>query len=134
MKKTIIFISFSCLSLLIAFVIGISDHPPGILLCYASAASLILAFVHKWRRLRSFLILLGVSIAGFLMFVFLHNFFYALAEYSSNIIILKILFEFLHVITFITAIFLFPAALFVAIVAILIIVSLGFLTKQISKI
>ena len=124
MKKTIIFFSISGLSLLMAFVIGISDNPPGILLCYVSSASLILVFIHNWTRLRSFLILLGTSIVGFFLFVLLHNLFYALAEYSSNIIILKSIFDFLHVITFIIAVILCPAALFVAIIATLIIACL----------
>lgn len=54
-------------------------------------------------KLRKFLILTGVSAAGFFVSIFLHNFLYALAIVASNIVILKYLFEFLHVTFFIIA-------------------------------
>jgi len=53
---------------------------------------------------RKFLLLTGVSAAGFFVSIFLHNFFYALAIVSSQIVVLKYIFEFLHTVFFLLAI------------------------------
>jgi hypothetical protein len=55
-------------------------------------------------KLKVFLLILGFSSAGFLVFSVLHNFFYALAIVSENIIVLKYIFEFLHVASFLISI------------------------------
>ena len=53
---------------------------------------------------KTLLLLTGISALGFLVFVILHNLFYALSMLASNIIVLKSLLEFLHVAFFIIAI------------------------------
>jgi len=57
---------------------------------------------------RKLLMLTGVSAAGFFVGIVLHNFLYALAIITSHIIILKYIFEFLHVIFFILATIICP--------------------------
>lgn len=59
-------------------------------------------------KLRKYLLLTGVSAISFFMFVFLHNVFYALAEVSGNIIILKYLMKAFEVTFFLTAILICP--------------------------
>lgn len=59
-------------------------------------------------KLKKFLILTGVSAAGFFVGILLHNFLYALAIIASHIVILKYIFEFLHVTFFIVATFICP--------------------------
>jgi len=54
-------------------------------------------------KLKKFLILTGASAAGLFVGILLHNFLYALAIITSHIIILKYIFEFLHVTFFIIA-------------------------------
>lgn len=55
-------------------------------------------------KLKTFLILTGVSAICPLVFSILHNFFYALGMISSHIPVLKYLMEFLHVAAFLIAI------------------------------
>jgi hypothetical protein len=102
-----------CVLLLVAFIVGISDNPPGLALCYLATVSLILAFVHTWRKAWKFLILLGASVIGFAVFAILHNVFYALAEISSDIVVLSQMLKFLDAASFLIAIFVFPAGLLI---------------------
>jgi len=55
-------------------------------------------------KLKKFLILTGISATGFFISIILHNFFYALAILTNQIIILKYLMEALHVVFFIISI------------------------------
>jgi hypothetical protein len=57
---------------------------------------------------RKLLILTGASATGFLVGVILHNLLYALAIITGHIIILKYIFEFLHVAFFILAVVVCP--------------------------
>jgi len=60
------------------------------------------------RKLKKFLILAGASAAGFFVFVFLHNLFYAFGVIVSSIAILRYLMEILHATFFLVAIFACP--------------------------
>ncbi len=68
---------------------------------------------------KKFLLLTGASAAGFFVFVFLHNAFYAISTVTGDIMILNYLIEGLGVVFFITAVF---------------ICSLGFLTGMVGSI
>ncbi|MBW2991307.1 hypothetical protein KY348_06425 [Candidatus Woesearchaeota archaeon] len=69
------------------------------------AALLFLSWKSKVKgRLKTFLFLTAISAVGFLVSVFLHNFFYALGMIAANITVLRILMEVLHVTFFIIAI------------------------------
>ncbi len=107
-KVTLVLVTICCVSLTVAFFIGISDNLPGLLLCYVAVIALILAFVHTWRRVKSFLILLGASLIGFPLFVILHNLFYGLGQVAADIIVLGYLLEFLHAVFFLVAIMVCP--------------------------
>jgi hypothetical protein len=107
-KVTLVLVTLCCVSLIVAFLIGISDNLPGLLLCYIAVTALILAFVHTWRRVKSFLILLGASLIGFPLFVILHNLFYALGQVAADVIVLGSLLEFLHAVFFLVAIMVCP--------------------------
>ncbi|MDY6875894.1 MAG: hypothetical protein SWK90_06805 [Chloroflexota bacterium] len=107
-KVTLVLVTLCCVSLIVAFLIGISDNPPGLVLCYIAVTALILAFVHTWRQVKRFLILLGASLIGFPLFVILHNLFYALGQVAADVIVLGTLLEFLHVVFFLVAIMVCP--------------------------
>lgn len=68
-------------------------------------------------KLKTFLILTGASATGFFVFVFLHNFFYALGILTEHIIILKYLMEVLHVGFFIIATIICPLGFLISIIA-----------------
>jgi hypothetical protein len=108
-KTTFILLAICGASLAITLFIGISDNPPGILLCFLAAIALILAFVHTWRKAKYFLILLGVSLIGFFVFVVLHNLFWSLGQMAEDITILKNLLNFIDAVSFLVALLVCPA-------------------------
>jgi len=112
-RVTLLWVVICCGSLMSAFIVGISDNLPGLALCYIAAISIILAFVHAWRKVMYFLILSGASLVGFFVFVVLHNVFYGLGQISADIIVLSQLLEFSHVAFFLIAIFICPAGLLI---------------------
>ena len=57
---------------------------------------------------RKLLILTGASAAGFFVSILLHNLLYALAIVAGHIVLLKYVFEFLHIVFFILAIVVCP--------------------------
>lgn len=118
-KITFVWLAISCLSVIAVFIPAIGQAPggglslTGSLLSLLAAGCVVLAFVHTWCKLWKYLSLLGASIVGFGIFVFLHNFFYALAEVTSNIVVLHYLLEFLHAGSFLIAILVCPGAFLV---------------------
>ncbi len=115
-KATFAFLAIAAISLVIAFIIGISDNPPGIALFYIAVSALILAFVYRWREVKKFLILLIASVIGFPIFAVLHNLFYALAELSSNISVLYQLLGFFHALFFIIALIVCPPGILIGVI------------------
>ena len=67
-KVTFILLAIFCASMIAVFFTGLSGNWYELSLCYLAAIALILAFVHTWRRVKYFLILLGASLIGFPFF------------------------------------------------------------------
>ncbi len=130
-KVTVGLVVLCCVSLLAAFIVGISDNPPGLALCYLATVSLFLAFVHTWRKVKYFLILLGSSVIGFAVFAVLHNVFYALAEISSGIVALNQVLKFLDAASFLVAIFVCPAGLLIGAIGSVVMAVAYFKKKQV---
>lgn len=105
---TLALIAAGCAFLAAGLVIGIGDNPPGLALVYLAVSAWIAAFAHRWRRVKSFLILLVASLVGFPLFVVLHNVFYALAEVASDVVGLSQVLVFLEVVFFLIAIVVCP--------------------------
>ncbi len=87
-----------------AFLIGVSDNPPGILLLYAGLSCLAGAWVWNWRSPRDFWVLLLLSLAGFPIGVIMHNLLYALGTAVSGIRFLFVIVEFLGAFFFLVAV------------------------------
>jgi nitroreductase len=101
---------------LIAFLIGVSDNPPGIILMYLALICLAAAWVWGWTAPRKFWILLTISLAAFPVGAILHNLFYALGTLVSDIQILEGLLGFLEGTFFLVAVVAFGPAAVVALV------------------
>jgi hypothetical protein len=99
-----------------AAVIGISDHPPGIALLYLGSGALLLAVVHRWRRVQQFARLLVAGVIGFPVLVVLHNAFYALAELCRGTPAVTWPLEALHAGCFIGAVIVCPTAVVAGVV------------------
>ena len=83
------------------------------LLAYTATAALVLAFVHRWRKSRKFLILAAASVAGFFVFAVLENLSYALGQMAADASFGRHLGEFFHGFFFCIAILIYPAGVFV---------------------
>ena len=84
---------------------------PMIIFALLGGALLFLTLKKKVKKpLKTYLMLTGASSAGFFVFVFLHNFFYALGIIFEN---LSFLFEILHATSFIISVVVAPV-LFIA--------------------
>jgi len=76
-------------------------------------------FAHREEnknRLRSFLLLTGISASGFFICILLHNVFYALGTLLIDTIILKYLIDFLGTIFFLLAVLVCPLSFLVGVV------------------
>ncbi len=112
-KATIILAGVFCALLLAAFLIGVSDNIPGIVLCYLAATIPVIAMVYTRQDAKKYLILLGASAGGFFIFVLLHNGFYALGTITNHIAVLTHVIDAFSVASFCIAVFLCPAAFLV---------------------
>jgi hypothetical protein len=77
LKKTttLILLVLSVIFVVCAIIIGISDNLPGIMLCFLGCVSFILSFSYSWRKPKPYLILLIISLIGFVVLVILINIF-----------------------------------------------------------
>ena len=107
-RATLVLIAMGCGFLAAALLIGVNDNPPGLALVYLAVAAWILAFARRWRRVRSFVILLGVGLVGFLLSVILHNLLYALSELAADMVVLSRVLGFLGVVFFIFGVLVCP--------------------------
>ena len=89
-----------------------------------SLLGIVLIFLTLKRKikgiLRKLLLLTGASAAGFFIFVFLHNAFYALGIITSHIALLNYLMEVLHVVSFIIAIFVCPLGFLIGMMGVIV--------------
>jgi len=81
----------------------------GALLLLMGGALVVMTLKQKVEgKLKKFLILTGVFASGYIIFVVLHNLFYALAEITHHITLLNFLMNAFEVIFFLAAIFVCP--------------------------
>jgi hypothetical protein len=107
-RWTLGLLAAGCVFLAAGLVLGVADNPPGLALAYLAVSAWILAFAHRWRRVKSFLLLLAASLVGFPVLVVLHNLFYALAEMAAGIAGLRQVLGFLEVVFFLLAVLVCP--------------------------
>lgn len=110
---TLALIAAGCVFLAVALLIGISDNPPGLVLCYLAVTAFILAWVHTWRTVKRFLILLVASLIGFPVFAILHNVFYAFGEMASGVKVLAPMLTSLEVLFFLMGVLVCPPGILV---------------------
>jgi hypothetical protein len=132
-KEVFILAGIFCALVISAVIVGVGDNIPGIVLCYLAAVVLVVTATRTWRKTKRFLILLGASVIGLFVFVFLHNAFYALTMLTSHIAALSHSLEVFHVISFIIAVFLCPTTFLVGAVGSIVCVIMGRRKKQRDK-
>ena len=104
-RMTLILLVLSVIFLVGAIIIGISDNPSGILICFLGCILFILSFSHNWRKPKPFIMLMIISFIGFIVLVILINIFEG--RLSGK------LFDILGTFTFIVATLLCPAGIII---------------------
>lgn len=112
-KVTLVFFIAGIVMTVTSLIMGISDNLPGIILLYSGLTVILLGFVHHWRSLKKFLVLLGISFGGFILFVILHNGMYALSIMTADIAVLKQILDIIGGAFFIIAVLVCPVGVVV---------------------
>ena len=112
-RLTLSLLALAIVSTTIGLIVGISDNPPGIIILYAGIILLIVSLVYIWRKIRSFRILLVVSIVGVPVFSVLHNIFYGIAELTSDVKLLSETLNFFDAMSFLIALIICPSGIIV---------------------
>jgi hypothetical protein len=110
-RHTVLWLAIGIGLLMLALVFRVRSNTLGLALLYLGVTALLLAVVHRWRRPKPFLILALSSLVGYPVLVVLHNFFYAIASFNTEVPPLRWPAEFLHVACFLGAMLLCPAGL-----------------------
>jgi hypothetical protein len=112
-RVTLLLIAAGLAFLAVAHLVGIPDNPPGLALVYGAVTAWIVALAHRWRRVRSFLILLVASLLGFPVAVVLHNLLYALGTLVTDVALLRLPLGWLEVAFFLLAVLVCPPGVLV---------------------
>ena len=115
-RWTIALLVLGCAFLAAGLVILTRDSPLGLVLVHLAVFSWIVAFAHRWRRVKSFFILLVASLAGFLLLAVLQKVLYGLAESASEVVVLVQVLGYLELVFFLIAIFVCPSGVLIGVV------------------
>ena len=118
-KSNLVILAVAVSLVIVGFILSSICNLLAVTLIYSGVVIGVITYIHCWRDPLSFLILIGLSIVGFPVFVVLHNAFYAFGEISKNIFLLKNIFEILHALFFIIAVVICPTGLFIGIIGLL---------------
>jgi len=102
---TLILAATGVLGVILAFVVGVDEDLPGLLLLGAASTALVLAFAHAWRETKKFVTLLFVSVGGMFALGFLAHVLDALAKLSADVVALSRVLDLLAVLFFYVAVF-----------------------------
>jgi len=119
-KSTLSIVFLSVVVVIGGLMISSIHNSLSVILMLSGTSLCLIVYVYRWRNPLWFLILIIFSIIGFPFFVLLHNAFYAVAEISKNIFLLKSIFELLHAISFISAISICPITLILGITGLIV--------------
>ncbi|MEN8186372.1 MAG: hypothetical protein ABFR05_04520 [Bacteroidota bacterium] len=115
-RTTVTLLILACLLLSVSFVIGIADNPLGIFFLMFGVLALTLAIIHPWRKIKNYMILLVISVVGFMISVLLYNLFYAVTHKFEENTVFFFIFELMHVFFFLLGVLVFPVTAAVGIV------------------
>ncbi len=113
---TLSLLALGIILVIVAFIVGIADNLPGISLLMFGIGSIVFAFVHTWKEPKNFLILLLVSVIGFIGSVLFHNIFDAFAEMNKESMIIYNILNIFSVIFFFLGVIIFPVTALVGVV------------------
>ena len=112
---TLSLLSLGIILVIVAFVVGIEDNLLGILLLMFGFGSIVFAFVHSWKTPKKFLILLLVSVIGFIGSVLFHNIFDVFADMNKETMIIHNILNSFSIVFFFLGVIIFPIVALIAI-------------------
>lgn len=112
-KTSLIFLIVGIVLLIISLLIGAEDKIITFSMLVLSVTLLMLTYVHTWRKVSRFQLLLVFSIIGLFFFIMLYNLFAGMAEVSTNLNIVQVILEALSSISFYISIIICPAGIIV---------------------
>ena len=119
--QTILIVLLLCMFFWEAF----QDAVPMLITLFGGGGLLVLTgvlqfyFVKKWKlegKIKKYLIFTGFGATGFLIFTILHNFFYGVGVYWSDIAIVTTIAEVMHMASFFIATLVCPASLLLGLI------------------
>jgi len=109
-RTTLLLLILSAVLISTAFLIGVSDNITAIIVLISGILLLVAAFIHIWKKIKSYLLFALVSALAFPLFVVLHNVFSGLADLISGKLWLVGILNFLDAFTFVLAVIICPAS------------------------
>ena len=120
-KFSYVLLVLGAILVIFALVNGVSDNTPMILMSILGVLVFSIAFVHHWREIRKFQIMLFVSLISIIFFILMHNVFYGLAAKSEDIFILYSILDFLSVLFFLIVVYICPIGITIGLIGLAII-------------
>jgi len=99
--------------LITALLIGAENRIVTFSILIVSVALIMLTYVHTWRKVSRFQLLLVFSIIGLFFFIMLYNLFAGMAEVSTNHNIVQFILEYLSLFSFYVSIIICPAGIII---------------------
>ncbi len=112
-NKSLIFLSIGIVLLIVTFIIGFQEKIISFSILVAAVISLMLVYIHTWKKVSRFQLLLVFSIIGLFFFIMLYNLFAGMAEVSTNLNVVQIVLESLSLISFYVSIIICPAGIII---------------------
>ena len=119
-RITILLLLLAVLFTVAALVVGVNDNMPAIVVLFIGIMLLVTAFVHIWKRIKSYLMLALIAAIGIPVFVVLHNVFYGLGELAAGNLWLAGIAGFFDVFSFLIATLVCPSCVVVGLLGALI--------------
>lgn len=111
---------FGIVLILTAFIIGISDNLPGIIVLFLGLISLAMSVTYAWNGYKIYFKLFLYSVTGFFVSVLLHNLLYAFAEFNQDLLWAHYLINLASAFFFVLAVLVFPATALVGLVGMIV--------------
>ena len=83
-KSNLVILALAVSLVIVGLILSSRCNSLAVALIYSGVSIGIVTYIHHWRDPLSFLILIGLSIVGFPVFVVLQNAFYAFGEISKK--------------------------------------------------
>ena len=119
-KLSFVFLSTGIVLFVASLTIGIPKNTLGSTVFFFSIVSLMLVYIHVWKKVSKFQLLTIFSVISMIFFIMAHNIFAGTAEVSEGIPAMQKIIEGLDILFFYIAVFVSPAGVLIGVGGLLI--------------